>query len=270
MDIAAIKARIAELEQRKAERNAMRGYRDVSYLDYMVNNDRSGFDRIDASEQAYRNMIEQQKFHDDQRQATQLFNEQQREIDRELSRELAEKQQTTAALDKMDELMKLRNKAVINVNYAEQALKYAKDKGIKADIDAAERDLQLAKEDLAYYNNRTGYKETPAPATTETTVVTEPSEPQVSLDSKIETYKSITKLETNALRDKVLNEMKSDPNFGQSKELQAQYERIKKITTSEEYKELVNKWRNEYEGLTPAKQREWKRNNPKKAKAIGV
>lgn len=92
MDIAAIKARIAELEQRKAERNAMRGYRDVSYLDYMVNNDRSGFDRIDASEQAYRNMIEQQKFHDDQRQATQLFNEQQREIDRELSRELAEKQ----------------------------------------------------------------------------------------------------------------------------------------------------------------------------------
>ena len=30
MDIGEIKARIAELEQRKAERNAMRGYRDLA------------------------------------------------------------------------------------------------------------------------------------------------------------------------------------------------------------------------------------------------
>lgn len=60
MDIGAIKARIAELEQRKAERNAMRGYRDVSYLDYIAQGDRSGFDRIDAEEQAYRNMLKQQ------------------------------------------------------------------------------------------------------------------------------------------------------------------------------------------------------------------
>lgn len=62
MDIGAIKARIAELEQRKAERNAMRGYRDLSYLDYIAQGDRSGFDRIEADEVAYRNMIAQQKF----------------------------------------------------------------------------------------------------------------------------------------------------------------------------------------------------------------
>lgn len=78
MDIGAIKARIAELEQRKAERNAMRGYRDLSYLDYMTQGDRSGFDKIEADEVAYRNMLAQQK-----------FQEQQRALDRELSRELA-------------------------------------------------------------------------------------------------------------------------------------------------------------------------------------
>lgn len=62
MDIGAIKARIAELEQRKAERNAMRGYRDLAYFDYMTKGDRSAFDRIDASENAYRNMLKQQEF----------------------------------------------------------------------------------------------------------------------------------------------------------------------------------------------------------------
>lgn len=62
MDIGAIKARIAELEQRKAERNALRGYRDLAYLDYMTKGDRSGFDRIDADEVAYRNMLAQQAF----------------------------------------------------------------------------------------------------------------------------------------------------------------------------------------------------------------
>lgn len=62
MDIGAIKARIAELEQRKAERNALRGYRDLAYLDYMVKGDRSGFDKIEADEVAYRNMLAQQAF----------------------------------------------------------------------------------------------------------------------------------------------------------------------------------------------------------------
>lgn len=62
MDIGAIKARIAELEQRKAERNALRGYRDLAYLDYMTKGDRSGFDKIEADEVAYRNMLKQQEF----------------------------------------------------------------------------------------------------------------------------------------------------------------------------------------------------------------
>ena len=62
MDIGAIKARIAELEQRKAERNALRGYRDLSYLDYISQGDRSGFDKIEADEVAYRNMLAQQAF----------------------------------------------------------------------------------------------------------------------------------------------------------------------------------------------------------------
>lgn len=203
-EIARLKQRIAE---KRAEENAYN--RPASVYDYIIGGDRSGLDRI-----------AQQK----------------------MTKELANKQQINTALDKMDELVKLRNKAVINVNYAEQALKYAKNKGVQADIDAAERDLQLAKEDLAYYNNRTGYKETSKSSSNETPksnstgnkVDSEQSEPQVSLDTNIERYKAMTKFNTKADKQKVLDEIKKDSNYGQSPELQAEYERINKIKSDEQ------------------------------------
>lgn len=80
--MAYIDDRIAELEQRIAEKKAYQRmhspHKYASTWDYVAEGDRSGFDRIDADEVAYRNMLAQHK-----------FQEQQRALDRELSRELA-------------------------------------------------------------------------------------------------------------------------------------------------------------------------------------
>lgn len=220
MTLDEVNKRIAYLEQKIAEKKAMdaRYNRPASTFDYIISGDRSGLDRI-----AQQNMTE----------------------------ELAKKQQINTALDKMDELMKLRNKAVINVNYAEQALKSAKDKGVQTDIDAAERDLQLAKEDLAYYNNRTGYtksptkgsspedkskegQETQAPSSSETTVETEsqetPSkEPPVKLEVTIEDLNAITSKNSLSEMEEALKKAISHPMRGQDEKLEAAINNLNKL-----------------------------------------
>lgn len=64
--MSSIDDRIAELEQRIAEKKAyQRMYSPHKYAstwDYVAEGDRSGFDRMDAEEAAYRNMLAQHKF----------------------------------------------------------------------------------------------------------------------------------------------------------------------------------------------------------------
>ena len=222
MDIGAIKARIAELEQRKAERNALRGYRDLAYLDYMTKGDRSGFDRIDADEVAYRNMIAQQK-----------FQEQQNALNRENALNLAYVSRANAIEDKKDEMIRLRGKALSGLQYAEQSLKYAMDKGDANAINAAERDVQLAKEDLAYYNSKLGYKEPTKEVSSEPEPSLEGQETPVNLSVDIERYKALKKGKKAEL-DSILKEIKDNPNFNQSPELQREYQRISKIKSEEQ------------------------------------
>ena len=86
--MAYIDDRIAELEQRIAEKKAYQrmypSHKYASTWDYVAEGDRSGFDKIDAEEAAYRNMLAQQK-----------FNEQQKALDRELSREISKTANST-------------------------------------------------------------------------------------------------------------------------------------------------------------------------------
>lgn len=62
--MASIDERIAELEQRIAEKKAYqrmyRPNRNMAAWDYVAEGDRSGYDKIDASEAAYHNMLRQQ------------------------------------------------------------------------------------------------------------------------------------------------------------------------------------------------------------------
>lgn len=64
--MASIDERIAELEQRIAEKKAYerlyRPSRNIAAWDYVAEGDRSGYDKIDASEAAYHNMLAQQAF----------------------------------------------------------------------------------------------------------------------------------------------------------------------------------------------------------------
>lgn len=113
MDIGEIKARIAELEQRKAERNALRGYRDLSYLDYMTKGDRSGFDRVDAEEAAYRNMLAQQAQQLNVLKAQQEFNARENELNRKNAKEIASMSRTDANVAKLDAIEKELNNLVI-------------------------------------------------------------------------------------------------------------------------------------------------------------
>lgn len=124
MDIGAIKARIAELEQRKAERNALRGYRDLAYLDYMTQGDRSGFDKIEADEVAYRNMLKQQAQQerllglqqtqqDKMLAAQQDFTARENELNRQNAKDIAEINRTNANEAKLDAIEKELNSLVI-------------------------------------------------------------------------------------------------------------------------------------------------------------
>ena len=119
-----IDERIAELEQRIAEKKAYerlyRPSRNVATWDYVAEGDRSGYDKIDASEAAYYNMLAQQKYNDEQRKAAQLFNAQQREIDRNLSRELAEKQKSEQAKYAQNEIANKYQLAVTDYELAQQ------------------------------------------------------------------------------------------------------------------------------------------------------
>lgn len=198
-----IDAEIARLKQRIAEKRASdRLYnKPASKFDYIISGDRSGLDRI-----------AQQK----------------------MTEAIADKQRINTALDKMDELMKLRNKAVINVNYAEQVLKDAENKGDQTAIEAAKRDLQLAKEDLAYYNNRTGYNETPTKESSpEPKQSSEVQDTPVNLKVDLERYKAFKKGNKAELYD-ILKEIEDNPNFNQSPELRAEYQRIKSIKSDEQ------------------------------------
>lgn len=121
MDIGAIKARIAELEQRKAERNALRGYRDLSYLDYMVNGDRSGFDKIEADDVAYRNMLKQQAQQERLLRLQQEFNARENELNRINAKEIASQNRTSSG--GADETAKLMRE----VEYAQAEYEAAKD-----------------------------------------------------------------------------------------------------------------------------------------------
>lgn len=163
MDIGAIKARIAELEQRKAERNALSGYRDVSYLDYISQGDRSGFDKIEAEEVAYRNMLAQQAQQErmlglQQTQqdkilaAQQDFTAKENELNRNNALAIASQNKANEIETKKDEYIRGRNKAAYILNYAQQALSQ------DPNNIQLQKEAQLAKEDFDFYDRKLGGK----------------------------------------------------------------------------------------------------------------
>lgn len=88
--------RIAELQQRIAEKKAyQRMYAPHKYAstwDYVAEGDRSGFDRMDASEAAYHNMLRQQDQQNAMLKAQQDFNAKENELNRKNALNIAKAQ----------------------------------------------------------------------------------------------------------------------------------------------------------------------------------
>lgn len=254
MDIGAIKARIAELEQRKAERNALRGYRDLSYLDYMTKGDRSGFDKIEADEVAYRNMLSQQK-----------FQEQQRALDRELSRELANTANSTNRSN--DDLTQKEYEFALIEHDA------AKEKMDKDDPDAIANFKRTA--------NKVNYwgKHLPAEMNFEPIVIPEEFEDSksVRISKKVKTAKNLMARQGKNWRDEDVASVEAlitDPELPDELVVQLSSELANKgegaETKDRATKAKKERLLNKYNSMTPAQQRNWKRNNPNTAKFIGV
>lgn len=198
MTLDEVNARIATLEQKIAEKKAMdaRYNRPASTFDYIISGDRSGLDRI---------------------------------AQQQMAEELNRQNKVIENAARQDEYVKNRNKAATTYQYAEQALDVANKSGDNVEIAKAERDLELAKEDFNYWNNKTDNKleitpKQPTPSSTPTN-----EEPKMNLASYVEQLNAITGGKNAKQYSAILDEIKSNPNYGQSKELQAQYERINKL-----------------------------------------
>lgn len=104
--MSSIDDRIAELEQRIAEKRAYQrmypSHKYASTWDYVAEGDRSGFDKMDASEAAYLNMIAQQD-----------YNAEQNDLNRKNAKEIAAMSRTDANVAKLDAIEKELNNLVI-------------------------------------------------------------------------------------------------------------------------------------------------------------
>ena len=157
MDIGEIKARIAELEQRKAERNAMRGFRDVSYLDYIAGGDRSGFDRIANEETAYRNMLNQQAQQEKMLGLQQDFTARENELNRQNTLNIANMNRANSNDAKLEAIEKELNNLIITKETLEAAGKDSRQ--VTARINQIyENYPQIKKPDIGEYDPMTSFE----------------------------------------------------------------------------------------------------------------
>lgn len=115
--MAYIDDRIAELEQRIAEKKAYQrmhpSHKYASTWDYVAEGDRSGFDRMDAEEAAYRNMLAQQAQQLNMLKAQQDFNAEQNDLNRKNAKDIAAMSRTDSNVAKLDAIEKELNNLVI-------------------------------------------------------------------------------------------------------------------------------------------------------------
>lgn len=115
--MAYIDDRIAELEQRIAEKKAYQRmhspHKYASTWDYVAEGDRSGFDKIEADEVAYRNMLKQQAQQERMLGLQQDFTAKENELNRQNAKDIAAMNRTDANVAKLDAIEKELNNLVI-------------------------------------------------------------------------------------------------------------------------------------------------------------
>ena len=229
-----IDERIAELQQRIAEKKAYqrmyRPNRNMAAWDYVAEGDRSGYDKIDASEAAYHNMLAQQRFNEQQRLAQQAYNSKERALDRALSREIANKNRESSDAAKMDEYKLNHTKAYNSLNAAQETLRIAKEKGNVEDIAKASLQLEQAKADYAYWSNKVGFKPTIiTPQEIPQGTPQEPTPEPVNENVLLEKANGLSDKSDLSTMESTLNELQSHPRRNQNKDFQSRIDKLTKL-----------------------------------------
>lgn len=243
----------------------------VGWSSYIVNNDRGMLDKYQDAERQWYTLKEQE------RHAKELADEQARN-----ARELADKQRAQQDMMNMDENMKNRSIAAINYQYAQQALKLdnSRDPATKAML---EQKAAEAKATLDYWNKRTGLVDKDVKKELKDEVKSEvkaseeePKGTTLAVDiADMDMYISgKKKFATIKEQQDLIKKAKADPAYNTDANYRDKVNSLEVVKSTEAIKKADEankaKWRNEYNALTPSGQRDWKKNNPTKAKAIGV
>ena len=262
-DIAKVKSMIAQ-RQSKFEEVPQPKTR-VGWASYIANNDRGMLDKYQDAERQWYNLKEQERH----------------------AKELADAQRAQQDLINMDENMKNYSIANANYQYAVAAKKAdtSKDPATTAMLEQKEAE---AKATLDYWKKRIGKVDEESKGSklesegvpnkgTEGTEVTggEQEEPVITTEAvdmaDMDEYISGKKKfdTTEELQDYV-NKAKSQSSYNLNSDYRSKVNALERVKSKEAIRLEINKWRNEYNALSPLQQRKWKKDNPSKAKAIGV
>lgn len=256
-----LKKQIAERDARKQEAMNAQPKTRVGWASYIIDNDRGLLDKYADAERAWQTARQQNEY----------------------SRQLADKQRAQQDMMNMDENMKNRSIAAINYQYAQQALKLdnSRDPATKAMLEQKEAE---AKAVLDYWNNRTGLVNTVDKKEPENEVKTEVKESEEAPNDNTSLAVDMADMDAYISGDKkfatikeqqeFINKAKADPAYNVKDDYYTKVIKLEAIKSIEAIKKAdeanKTKWRNEYNALSPLQQRLWKKNNPTKAKAIGV
>lgn len=219
-EIEDLKKQIAERKERQAPQPNTR----VGWASYIIDGDRGLLDKYADAERAWNLQQESQRH----------------------AEALADKQHNQQAIYQMDENMKLRNAAAIKYQGAANALKAAKATRNQVEIDKAQTNFDLAKNELDYYNKRVGYNTPNKPAD----VVTPTNKVGESVDYTLEKAKGIKRFKTRAEKANYINKLKAlDPN-GQKPDIARAINKLSKLDTDEDKEIRRNKYK-EYTATIP-------------------
>lgn len=230
----------------------------VGWSSYIVNNDRGLLDNYQEAERAWYNKLK----------------------DQEHAKELANAQMEQQAAYRMDDNMKNRSLALNKLQYAEAALKNdtSNDDLIKAGL---ERDVRNAKEELKYWNKVVGIEDEEVNKTARNEIKEDIKEDikdntttavkMSDIDAYISGKKKFATIKEQAA---AIKKYKANPAYNTDANYRDKVNSLEVVKSTEAIKKAdeanKTKWRNEYNLLSPLQQRIWKKNNPTKAKAIGV
>lgn len=222
MTLDEINEQIAKLMQEKAEDQALAHYvapRASSRFDYIMNGDRSGLDKFDASEQAYATMLAKQRMANDEAYKQRIFNELSKEADRLNAFKIANLNKDNANYSKLEAIEKELNNLIITKETLEAAGKDSRQ--VTARINQIyEKYPQIERPNLGDYD------------------------PTKSVDYKLAKFTPINSKSTNSedIADAIdeLKKFNTPESAKRLAELELEYDKRIKYEQSEEYiKDLI-------------------------------